>query len=187
MKTQGRKKAVLRYKENGLHIEAKGISGKEGIEILPSIPMEESDLIPRSFINYCWRTGESAVLDDAQKEARFNTDPYIRDNKTLSAMCLPIAVRGQVNGLLYLENSMLKGVFDKNRITLPQMLSGQIGISIENALLYENLEEKVAERTHEIEKHVTSSGQPRPSSYNRKKWRAWVNLPQALPMRSRTH
>jgi len=146
------KGCFLRYKENGLHIEAKGISGKEGIEILPSIPMEESDLIPRSFINYCWRTGESAVLDDAQKEARFNTDPYIRDNKTLSAMCLPIAVRGQVNGLLYLENSMLKGVFDKNRITLPQMLSGQIGISIENALLYENLEEKVAERTHEIEK-----------------------------------
>ena len=35
------------------------------------------------------------------------------------------------------------------------MLSGQIGISIENALLYENLEAKVIERTKEIEKTLT--------------------------------
>jgi signal transduction histidine kinase len=35
------------------------------------------------------------------------------------------------------------------------MLSGQIGISIENSLLYENLEEKVQERTRKIEKTLT--------------------------------
>ncbi|WP_373518575.1 sensor histidine kinase, partial [Pricia sp.] len=145
----------LRFKKDRLYIEVQGNSGNKGIKILPSIPMNESDLVPRSFINYCWRSQESVVLDDAQKESRFNDDPYIKKHKTVSIMCLPITALGKINGLLYLENSMLKGVFDKNRISLLQMLSGQIGISIENALLYENLEEKVAERTKEIEKTLT--------------------------------
>jgi signal transduction histidine kinase len=70
-------------------------------------------------------------------------------------MCLPIPARGKINGLLYLENSLIKGVFNKNRIELLQMLAGQIGISIENSILYENLEEKVMLRTREIGKALT--------------------------------
>lgn len=145
----------LLYKKDRLYVEVQGISGISGIKILPSIPMNECDLVPRSLINYCWHSQESVVLADAQNEGRFNFDPYIKQHKTVSVMCLPITALGKINGLLYLENSMLKGVFDKNRASLLQMLSGQIGISIENALLYENLEEKVAERTRKIEKTLT--------------------------------
>jgi signal transduction histidine kinase len=146
------KGCLLLYKENQLCIEAVGISGSESIEIHPSVPLKEMQIMPESILNYCWRSEESVVIDDAFEDARFGADPYIQENKVLSVLCLPISSLGKINGLLYLENRLLKGVFNKNRIELLQMLSGQIGISIENALLYENLEEKVVQRTREIEK-----------------------------------
>ncbi len=142
---------LLLYKSGRLCVEAIGISGKNEIEIIPSIPFEETDLIPKTVINYCKRTGESLVIDEANQEDRFKNDSYIQKNQILSLVCVPITAIGNIKGLLYLENNLLKGVFNKDRIELLQMLSGQIGISIENSILYENLEEKVKERTIEIE------------------------------------
>ena len=146
---------LLLKKGNQLCVEAVGKTGSDSIEILPSIPLDQTDIVPKSILNYCWRSEECVVVNDALNEERFSTDPYIQSNKALSMLCLPITSQGRINGLLYLENNLLKGVFSKNRIELLQMLSGQIGISIENAILYENLEEKVAERTKEIEKAYT--------------------------------
>ncbi len=143
---------LLLYKGNQLCIEAVGVSGKEGIEILPSIPFDDSNMVPKAVINYCRRTEESVVLHDANIEDRYSSDSYIQKNKTLSILCLPITTAGKTKGLIYLENNLLKGVFNKDRIELLKMLSGQIGISIENSILYENLEGKVQERTLEIEK-----------------------------------
>lgn len=135
-----------------LCIEAIGISGSDIIEIYPSIPISEMKIMPESILNYCWRTEESVVLDNAQTEEQFGSDPYFRENEVLSVMCLPITAVGKSIGLLYLENSLIKGVFNKNRIELLQMLSGQIGISIENAELYSDMEMRVEQRTEELKK-----------------------------------
>ena len=146
---------LLLIKGNQLCIEAVGISGTVGIEILPSVPLNDMTIVPNSIVNYCLRSEEIIVINDAVNEEQFSFDPYIQEHKMLSVMCLPISSKGHIIGLLYLENNLLKGVFNKNRIELLEMLSGQIGISIENAILYENLEEKVIERTKEIEKAYT--------------------------------
>ena len=143
---------LLLYKGNQLCIEVVGHAGREGIRIFPSVPLNESEMVPKTMLYYSWRSGENVVADEALIEERFSLDSYIQANNPLSMMCLTISSRGKLKGLLYLENRLLKGVFNNSRIELLQTLSGQIGISIENALLYENLEEKVAERTLEIHK-----------------------------------
>jgi len=143
---------LLHQKNDSLCIEAEGISGDEEFKIHPSIPFDQSELVPHTFINYARHSDESEVIDDAQIEERFSTDPYVIKNQTISMMFVPLTSQGKTNGLLYLENNLIKGVFNKNRIKLLKLLSGQIGISIDNAILYENLEEKVIERTKEIEK-----------------------------------
>jgi histidine kinase len=149
------KGCLLLYKGDQLCIEAVGISGTRGIEIFPSIPYDETDLVPKSAINYCRRTEEMIVVNDAGNEDRFSSDKYISQNNTLSVLCLPITAVGKIIGILYLENNLLKGTFNADRIEMLRMLSGQIGISIENSLLYENLEEKVQERTREITKTLS--------------------------------
>jgi signal transduction histidine kinase len=146
---------LLLYKENRLCIEALAISGSESIEILPSVPVNEMQIMPDSILNYCWRLKEVIVVNDAFNEGQFSSDAFIQKHRIYSVLCLPISAVGKIIGLLYLENRLIKGVFNKNRIELLQMLSGQIGISIENAILYGNLEEKVMQRTREIEKALT--------------------------------
>ncbi len=76
---------------------------------------------------------------------------YWKNNNVQSVLCLPIINRGELNGVLYLENNLITNAFTQERIELLSVLSGQIAVSLNNAMLYENLEQKVAERTYDLE------------------------------------
>lgn len=145
------KGSLLLLKDNRLCLEAQSAVGGHEFEILPSIPLEETDKVPHSIINYCLRSGDDVVVNNAMQDELYLNDPYIISHHVLSVLCIPIETQGKTIGILCLENNLLKGVFYENRLALLKMLSGQIGISIQNALLYENLEEKVLERTQKIE------------------------------------
>ncbi len=54
--------------------------------------------------------------------------------------------------MLYLEHTLTPGVFTPERLAVLQILSSQAMISIENARLYATLEQRVVERTRELEK-----------------------------------
>ena len=56
----------------------------------------------------------------------------------------------ELSTLFYLENNLIEGAFTPKRLEVLNTLSSQMAISIENALLYENLEQKVKERTSEL-------------------------------------
>jgi class 3 adenylate cyclase len=58
---------------------------------------------------------------------------------------------GKVESLLYLRNAHASGVFTQDRIDGISLLTGQIAVSLKNAELYEQLEERVEERTHQLE------------------------------------
>ena len=49
-----------------------------------------------------------------------------------------------------MENNIANGAFTEDRVEVIKLLSEQASISIENAQLYDNLENKVQERTHEL-------------------------------------
>ena len=52
--------------------------------------------------------------------------------------------------ILYLENNVIEGAFTPARLKLLDMLSSLAAISLENARLYKTLEEKVEERTAQL-------------------------------------
>ena len=79
------------------------------------------------------------------------TEPYVQNRQTRSVLCQPILNQGQLIGLVYLENNLLGGAFTRERQQLLALLSGQIAISIKNAELVKYLEEKVRERTAQLE------------------------------------
>jgi predicted ATPase/signal transduction histidine kinase len=139
---------LLRQKDGELHIEA-AVQGGE-IEVLQSQPVEQSMEIGLAVVNYVRRTGESVVLGDAANDTRFNLDPYIRRTHAKSLMCIPLLKQSQLIGLLYLENNLASDAFTSEHVELLQMLSTQIAISLENAGLYNELEQKIVVRTHAL-------------------------------------
>ncbi|MCP6758337.1 MAG: AAA family ATPase [Fischerella sp. CENA71] len=131
-----------------LLIEAAGKVNSEHVAVLQSIPIEEC--LPTSIINYVARSHESVVLNDAKSEGNFTTEPYISTNQTKSILCTPLLNGGKLIGILYLENNLTVGAFTKERLSVLNLLSSQAAISIENATLYTQLEQKVEQRTAEL-------------------------------------
>jgi len=60
-------------------------------------------------------------------------------------LCFPLINQGQLSGIVYLENNLTTGVFAPDRLEVLKLLSSQATISIENARLYQNLEDKAVE------------------------------------------
>jgi histidine kinase len=112
------------------------------------IDQKFEDLVPVSTINYVKRTSQLLVLNKPN-DSRYNSDNYIKLNKPQSLLCFPVVSKGRLKLIIYLENSLASGVFNSKRLELLNILSTQIAISVENAELYENLEEKVKLRTAE--------------------------------------
>lgn len=117
---------------------------------------ELGDEIPLRLIRYISKTMEAVVLEDASTNGLFTEDPYIKLNKPKSVLSCPISYQNQLIGLLYLENNLITHAFTKERIQILSMLSSQAAISIENAKLYATLEEKVKERTSDLEFAISS-------------------------------
>ena len=102
-------------------------------------------------INYVARTRENVVLHNAVLEGNFTNDPYVEKFSPKSILCSPIINQGKLIGLVYLENNLTTHAFTSDRLQVLNILSSQAAISLENASLYANLEEKVEERTAELQ------------------------------------
>ena len=124
-------------------IEGEAPVSGEDVAVLRNLEFEsipESGTLAKSVVNYVARTRETQVLTDAAREGRFANDPHVVANRTRSVLCMPLLQKGQLTGLLYLENNLSAGAFTEGRLRVLNLLSSQAAISIENARLYRNLE-----------------------------------------------
>lgn len=141
---------LLMEREGRLVIEAEGEAGSDGAKVLQGIPVEKSESLPLSVINYTQRTQETVVLNDAVREGIFTGDRYIKETQTKSLLCMGIINQGRMIGILYLENNLACGAFSPERVEFLKIISSQVAISVENAQLYGSLEQKVKARTQEL-------------------------------------
>ncbi|MCK5877933.1 MAG: AAA family ATPase, partial [Candidatus Marithrix sp.] len=140
---------IILPQQNNWFIEAEAQLESPVIKVLQSIPINSYKQISANIINYVIRTGKNVVLDN--DDHKFTQDSYINKYHPKSILCMPLSTQGILKGVLYLENNQINNVFTSERIEILNLLSSQIIISIENAQLYQNLEQKVTERTAELQ------------------------------------
>ncbi|MDX1961262.1 MAG: AAA family ATPase [Leptospiraceae bacterium] len=151
MENAGAEKGILLLNQNGnLTVDALGDVKTGEVKMIPGVSIQAYQDLPISIIYYVMRTKENLVLSNCASDDRFRVDPYIFKNKTLSVLCAPIIKHGDITGVLYLENNLAEGAFTADRLQIVSMLSSQAAISLDNAILYNSLEEKVAERTKQL-------------------------------------
>ena len=138
IETAGARRGVLILVRDGrLWMEAEGVAEIARFSVLPSLPLEGSNLVAESVVLYVARTEEPVILNDAAGEGMFTHDPYIGKQRSRSILCLPIINKRLMTGILYLENELVSHSFTVSRVALLEALSAQIAISLENARLYE--------------------------------------------------
>ncbi|MFM0511449.1 trifunctional serine/threonine-protein kinase/ATP-binding protein/sensor histidine kinase [Paraburkholderia sp. RL17-373-BIF-A] len=114
-------------------------------QALPESSVRES-VLPASIINYVRRCQERVLLTDAMQSNPFAADDYFARRRPKSVLCLPIMRRSALIGLLYLENNLATHAFPPERVTVLELLASQAAISLENALLYADLQRENSER-----------------------------------------
>lgn len=134
----------------GLRVEAHKTLSSEEIELADSNLCSGAENICREIVDFVQRSKECVVLDRASSAGPFRDNAYIRVNNVKSLLCMPIMHRNNLSGVLYLENNLSEGVFTSSRLSVLEILAAQASISMEIARLYANLEEKVAERTRQL-------------------------------------
>ncbi|MBP0017718.1 MAG: AAA family ATPase [Cyanobacteria bacterium SBLK] len=155
----GAQKGILILdRDNNWVIEAQQTLNSQQTSILQSLPIDSPDShLSPAIVNSVIHHQQTIVLNDAVNEGKYTRDPYIIANQPKSVLCTPLINQGKLSGILYLENNSTANVFTRDPVELLQTLSAQAAIAIENARLYDQLEEynrtleqKVKERTAEL-------------------------------------
>lgn len=141
--------AFIENRQGNLSVLAEGDLTK-GIQVEKAVPVSQVQNIPYSIINFVARTSKVIVLNSAGEDSMYSSDVYLSKMNPASLMCYPITHKGSQIAIIYLENRLTQGAFNSQRKQVLDILSAQIAISIENARLYEGLDEKVKERTRQL-------------------------------------
>ncbi|MBC7499831.1 MAG: AAA family ATPase [Herminiimonas sp.] len=122
--------------------------------VLQSVMLDESvpeeAPLPLALVHYVARARESILVHEARDETLLANDRYVQKHAPRSVLMMPILHHGELTGILYLENNAVSGAFTENRLEVLQLLASQAAISIENAQLYADMEQRVALRTAEL-------------------------------------
>jgi len=140
---------LLLQGEARLLVEARVEEGPSGGMRLRMAPDEQAALAT-SVVRYVERTRERVVLDDAASAGPFQSDEYIARRRPKSVLCIPVLKQKNLVGVLYLENNLVTNAFTPERCEMLELLSAQAAISLENARLYETLDQRVKDKTQEL-------------------------------------
>ena len=158
--------AFIIEKEGDLVVEAEGHAETGTVSVLQGLSVDEAGRVSRAIVRSVFLSRENLVLSNALREGRFSADPYITAHRVKSVLCRPILSKGEIAGILYLENRALTGAFTPHHLEILDLLTSDAAIAIENARLYaevtatnarleeysRNLEDMVSERTNELQK-----------------------------------
>jgi len=150
----GAQKGVLLLHQDG-RLVVRAQAQDDVFEVQQQIPAEDADNISLAIVHYVRRTRHKVVLGDAAADSQFNGETYVAVNRPKSVLCIPLQKQSELIGILYLENNLAVDAFTPGHAELLEMLSTQIAISLENAGLVTELEQKIALRTQALSQKNT--------------------------------
>jgi len=163
-----------------LHTQAVAVTSGEDVSVQLPGGVHTGDTLPESLVRYVMRTRETVLLDDAASQNPFSGDPYIVQRRARSILCLPLINQTRMIGVLYLENNLTPYAFTAGRVTVLKVLASQAAISLENARLYcdvENREDQLRLITDSTPVMICSCLPDGSADFFNRRWLEYLNLP----------
>ena len=133
---------LILSRRNDFWIEAEGQSNGDGFAVvMRQAPVSGPDC-PEALLRYVIRTQKTLILDDASRPDPLCDEDYVHRRHPRSILCLPLMKQAKLTGLLYFENSLATHAFTPDRVAVLELLAAQAAISLENTLLYRDLQER---------------------------------------------
>jgi signal transduction histidine kinase len=135
---------ILLNQDNTLDFRAK--RDKDGVRLT-----DPADQVSRSVLDKVISTGRPIILRNTLEDPDFKLSTSVIRLRLRSIIGVPLISRGVTIGALYVENRSREGQFTQDALSPLVLFANQAAVAIENAILNEGLEAKVAARTAELE------------------------------------
>nr|MBN1228242.1 GAF domain-containing protein [Anaerolineae bacterium] len=106
--------------------------------------------ISHSVISMVMEEGQAVVTTNASDDPRFADQASVITHGLRSIQCVPLRIRGDIIGVIYVDNRVRAGVFDKDDLDILMTFATQAAMAIENARLFTMTDESLARRVEEL-------------------------------------
>ena len=93
--------------------------------------------VSRGILDKVAQAAQPVVTSDAQQEAWLAGRQSVMSLKLRSIMCVPMMLKDQMIGLVYVDNRMQAGIFRPDDLDMLQAVANTAAVAIENARLHE--------------------------------------------------
>jgi sigma-B regulation protein RsbU (phosphoserine phosphatase) len=98
--------------------------------------------VSRGVVEQVAGNGQPVLTSDARTDDRFRLRHSVMDLGLRSILCVPLTRKGQVTGVVYVDNRLRAGIFNQADLELLAAIASSAAIAIENARLYQVAVEK---------------------------------------------
>ncbi len=100
---------------------------------------------------YVAKTGEPVLINDIRRHDRFKPSRYMTQYNTQSALCVPLLRGDRILGVINANNKTSGAIFEESDLDLLMTVASQVAMAIDNARLFQGLEEKAEalEKAHQ--------------------------------------
>ncbi len=101
--------------------------------------------ISKTVVRNVAESGEAVLTTNAQDDPRFGGQHSVAAYRLLSILCAPLKIKDDLIGVIYVDNRAHTGIFGNNDLGLISAFSNQAAVAIDNASLFDDLQESNAE------------------------------------------
>ena len=144
--TRAEKGFIITLQDGERQLAASQNVGKETLDI---------SRVSDSIINQVVENRRGLIISDATHDRKFGSSRSVVDLQLSSVMCVPLLVRNDLLGVLYLGNDSITSLFTESDLALLQVWAAQASLILHSALMLNDL--KVSNRN--LREQLQRSGQ----------------------------
>jgi transcriptional regulator with GAF, ATPase, and Fis domain len=146
---------MTRASKGFLVLSDEGDEGNYEIRVARNLerqPVDDpSELLSDNIIREVIITKQAQIISDAFADARFQSSLSVINLKLSSVMCVPLIVRGELLGLIYVGNDNVRDLFRVDQLETLKVFAAQAALFIKNAQLWGELRTESAELAQRLE------------------------------------
>jgi PAS domain S-box-containing protein len=108
---------------------------------------DEEYILSQTVVERVAQLGEPVVTVNAQEDPRFKGAESVFDYMLRSILCVPLKRKGEVIGVVYVDNRFRQGLFGEREQRVVYAFANQAAVAIENARLFERIRASLSEIT----------------------------------------
>jgi K+-sensing histidine kinase KdpD len=105
--------------------------------------------VSRTITRQVFENGTPIVTTNAAEDPRYAGQVSIITHQLRSIMATPLRARGTIIGVIYVDNRVRTGLFREKDLEIMEAFAGQAAVAIDNARLFSETDEKLAQRVEE--------------------------------------